>query len=71
MKDRKGSLSEAKDRLAEGVGFAIGLTLVFILFHFIDGSRPLIPEFEAGGITGVVMLKLMEAGRAALREDTK
>jgi hypothetical protein len=51
-------------RLGEAVVGGAILPLLFCFFHWIDGTRPLITEFEAGAIVAVVILKLIEALRA-------
>lgn len=53
-----------KFRLAEAIGFAAVAPVFFCLLHWIDGTRPFVTEFEAGAITGVVWLKLIEVLRA-------
>jgi hypothetical protein len=48
----------------EALLFAITGPIAFSLLHYIDGTRPLVTEFETGGIVGVVLLKCIEAIRA-------
>jgi hypothetical protein len=51
----------AKLKLAEALGLGMSALICFPIFNAVDGTRPLITEFEAGAIAGVVLLKLIEA----------
>jgi hypothetical protein len=57
-------MTTVKFKIFEAGMLAISTPLFFASFHLILGDRPLISEFEAGGVTGVVLLKLIEALRA-------
>jgi hypothetical protein len=58
-------VSQVKFRLSEAALVGTMLPSVFCLFHWIEGSRPFITEFEAGAIWAVILLKLNEALRAS------
>ncbi len=50
-------------KLCEALSFVFLPPVAFCVFHVITGDRPLITEFEAGAIVGVILLKLIEALR--------
>lgn len=50
-----------KSELEEAGFLIVFMPLFFTLFHYIDGSRPFVTEFEVGAISGVVLLKLVDA----------
>ena len=39
------------------------MPICFSLIHIVEGSRPLVTEFEVGAITGIVLVKLIEVWR--------
>jgi len=57
-------MSLVKFRIFEAIVGPTVAMIFFCAFHFIEGSRPLITEFEAGALWGFVLLKLIEAVRA-------
>lgn len=48
-------------RISQVVISAVGLPLAFCVMHSIDGTRPWVTEFEWGGITGVVLVRIQDA----------
>ena len=63
--EREMAVTMVRFKLVEASALALTAPVFFALVNWIDGTRPLITEFEAGGITTVVLLKLLEALRAA------
>lgn len=58
-------MNKTEYNLLEAVALATFAPLFFCALHAVDGTRPLVTEFEAGGITGVVLYKLIEVLRTA------
>ena len=64
-------MTETRFRIFEIVGIAVLAPAFFCLLHWIDGTRPFVTEFEAGGITGAVLIKFTEALRIHLQMNVK
>lgn len=61
-------MTATRFRIFEIVGIAVLAPAFFCLLHWIDGTRPFVTEFEAGGITGAVLIKFTEALRVYARQ---